>query len=319
VSDVVIENNSTGIMNSMGVGYQHLSAENADLVMMSSQLMGSRGPWASWSGYGPNTQVTGGMTHLWNYENEAAPAGSTSIFPDHFAGRTGAVVALAGVVGRRLNGHSGFHAEVCQVEQVVNVMADLMAQEALRPGSVQPRGNHHDRGTPWGLFPCAEPDSWVAICTRFDHEWERLVTVMGSPEWALGADLATLSGRQAREAEIDANLSAWTKERPSSEVVEACLAVGVPAGPMLNSQGQYNDPHLRARGFIVELHQPPIGGMTFEGPAFHASGMPDPDIRPAPGLGAHTREVCHELGYSEAEIEALLASGAIEVDLASGT
>ena len=65
--------------------------------MMSSQLMGSRGPWAAWSGYGPNTQVTGGMTHLGTEEATPEPAGSMSIFPDHFAGRTGAVTALAGV------------------------------------------------------------------------------------------------------------------------------------------------------------------------------------------------------------------------------
>jgi crotonobetainyl-CoA:carnitine CoA-transferase CaiB-like acyl-CoA transferase len=319
VSDVVIENNSTGIMDSMGVGYGDLSAHNPNLVMMSSQLMGSRGPWASWSGYGPNTQVTGGMTHLWNYENEAAPAGSMSIFPDHFAGRTGAVVALAGVLGRRLHDDGGFHAEVCQVEQVVNVMADLMAKESLRPGSVQPRGNHNDRGTPWGLFPCSEPDSWVAICTRSDLEWQALVEMLGAPEWATTGDLSTLAHRQAREAEIDEHLAAWTRERTVGDVVEACLTHRVPAGPMLNSQGQYNDPHLRARGFIVELQQPPIGNMTFEGPAFHATAMPGPDIRPAPGLGADTLAVCAELGYSDAEVEALLAAGVIEVDTASGS
>ena len=54
VSDIAIENNSTGIMEQMGIGYGDLSAENNGLVMMSSQLMGSRGPWAAWSGYQPN-------------------------------------------------------------------------------------------------------------------------------------------------------------------------------------------------------------------------------------------------------------------------
>ncbi|MEO0493023.1 MAG: CoA transferase [Actinomycetota bacterium] len=318
VSDIAIENNSTGIMEQMGIGYGDLSAENDGLVMMSSQLMGSRGPWAAWSGYGPNTQVTGGMTHLWNYEDTPEPAGSMSIFPDHFAGRTGAVTALAGVLGRRLHGDRGFHVEVCQVEQVVNVMADLLAKESLEPGSVQPRGSHADRGTPWGLFRCEGDDSWVAICTRSDAEWQALVEIMGAPEWATGDDLATLAGRQGREAEIDAGLAAWTAERSVVDVVDACIAARVPAGPMHNSAGQYGDPHYRARGFLVELDQPPIGGMTFEGPGFHASGMPVADIRPAPGLGAHTREVCAELGLDEGEIETLLAAGAIELDTAGG-
>ena len=258
------------------------------------------------------------MTHLWNYEATPEPAGSMSIFPDHFAGRTGAVTALAGVLGRRLHGDSGFHVEVCQVEQVVNVMADLLAKESLEPGSVQPRGNHSDRGTPWGLFPCKDDDSWVVICTRTDAEWRAFAEVMGSPEWAMTDEFAVLAGRQAREGEIDALIEAWTRQHTVAEVVEACLARRVPAGPMHNSAGQYGDPHYRARGFIVELDQPPIGGMTFEGPGFHATGMPVADIRPAPGLGAHTRDVCAELGLDDAEIDSLLASGAIELDVASG-
>ncbi len=317
-ADIAIENNSTGIMDQMGIGYSELSAANPNLVMMSSQLMGSRGPWSHWSGYGPNTQVTGGMTHLWNYEGDTEPAGSMSIFPDHFAGRTGAVTALAGVLGRRLHGDAGFHVEVCQVEQVVNVMADLLAKESLEPGSVRARGNHHDRGTPWGLYPCSDPDSWVAVCTRSDAEWQAFVEVIGSPAWAAEGDLSTLAGRQAREAELDEHIRTWTQEQTVSDVVDACLARRVPAGPMHNSSGQFHDPHFRARGFIVELHQPPIGGMAFEGPGFHATGMPTADIRPAPGLGAHTRDVCRELGYSETEIEALLAAGVIELDASAG-
>jgi crotonobetainyl-CoA:carnitine CoA-transferase CaiB-like acyl-CoA transferase len=131
-------------------------------------------------------------------------------------------------------------------------------------------------------------------------------------------ELAVLTGRQAREGEIDALVEAWTRQHTVAEVVEACLARRVPAGPMHNSAGQYGDPHYRARGFIVELDQPPIGGMTFEGPGFHATGMPVADIRPAPGLGADTRDVCAELGLDDAEIDALLASGAIERDVADG-
>ena len=151
-----------------------------------------------------------------------------------------------------------------------------------------------------------------------DAEWRAFAEVMGSPDWAMTDELAVLTGRQAREGEIDALVEAWTRQHTVAEVVEACLARRVPAGPMHNAAGQYGDPHYRARGFIVELDQPPIGGMTFEGPGFHSTGMPTADIRPAPGLGAHTREVCAELGLDDAEIDSLLASGAIELDVARG-
>jgi len=316
--DVVIENNSTGVMDSMGLGYRTLAEANPDIVMMSSQLMGSWGPWASWSGYGPNTQVTGGMTHLWNYEDLGRPAGSQSIFPDHFAGRTGAVVALAALLGRERNHDGGCHTEVCQVEQVVQVMADMMALESLQPGAVRPRGNHSDRGTPWGLYRCAGEEEWVAICTRSDQEWANLVEVMGSPAWAASIDLADLAGRRHNEAAIDAGVGAWTIGLSKGEVTDACLAGGVAAGPMLTAAGQVGDPHYQERGFLVELFQPPIGNLTFEGAAFRASAMVGPDIRPAPALGEHTRDVAAELGLAADEVDSLIADGVLETDEQQG-
>ena len=87
---------------------------------------------------------------------------------------------------------------------------------------------------------------------------------------------------------------------------------------MLTSSQQLEDPHLAARGYLVELDQPPIGVMTFEGPAFAATGMAEADIRPAPGLGEHTREVAAELGLDGAATDDLIARGILETD-ASGT
>ena len=200
------------------------------------------------------------------------------------------------------------------MEQVVNVMGDLLAKESLEPGSVQPRGNHSDRGTPWGLFPSAGDDEWVAICTRTDAEWAALVRVMGSPDWATADDLATLEGRQAREGEIDERVGEWTATLDHRQVAERCIAGGVAAGPMLTASGQVADPHFQARGFLQERFQPPIGNMTFEGAGFHATAMVGPDIRPAPGLGEHTRDVAAELGLTADETEALIAEGVLETD-----
>lgn len=308
-SHVVIENNSTGTMDNMGLGYDVMKAANPDIVMMSSQLMGSRGLWSSWLGYGPNTQVTGGMTHLWNYENQDEPAGSQSIFPDHWAGRMGAMAALANVLGGRRNGDGGAHVEVCQVEQVVGVMGDLMAKESLVPGSVVPRGNHSDHGSPWGLYPTDGDDTWVAICCRTDGEWAALAGLIG------GDASLDEAARRSAEAEIDGAISAWTATMSNDAVTDACLAAGVPAGPMLTGASQSTDPHLEARGYLQWREQPPIGKMIFEGGAFHATAMVGPDIFPAPGLGEQTREIAADwLGVPVDEIEPLVEAGVLETD-----
>ena len=310
--DVVVENGSTGVMDELGLGYADFSAANPDVVMVSSQLMGSSGPWSAWRGYGPNTQVSGGMTHLWDYPDVQRPSGSQAIFPDHWAGRMGALVAVATVLGRRRGVmEAGCHAEVCQVEQVVGVMGDLLARESLQAGSVKPQGNRRDQGAPWGLFACEGEDQWVAVCCRTDDEWAALAGLVGLDD----PTLATLAARRRREDAVEAAVSAWTRTLTKHAVTEACLAAGVPAGPMLTSSQQLQDPHLAARGYLVEIDQPPIGAMTIEGPAFVATGMADADIRPAPGLGEHTREIVAELGLDTAAIEGLITRGILEMAL----
>ncbi len=308
--DVVVENGSTGVMDDLGLGYRDFAAANPDVVMVSSQLMGSSGPWSAWRGYGPNTQVTGGMTHLWDYPDVERPSGSQSIFPDHWAGRMGALAAVAAVLGRRRGVmDAGCHAEVCQVEQVVGVMGDLLARESLQAGSVKPQGNRRDHGAPWGFFACEGEDQWAAICCRDDDEWAALAGLAGIDD----PSLATLAARREREDEVERAVSAWTGTLSKHAVTEACLAAGVPAGPMLTSGEQLQDPHLAARGYLVELDQPPIGEMTFEGSAFTATGMAGADIRPAPGLGEHTREIIAELGLAPAAIDDLIARGILEI------
>ena len=103
-SDVVIENNSTGTMDELGLGYEALKAINPRIVMVSSQLMGSTGPWSNWLGYGPSTRPAGGMTWLWNFPDGDPPPGAAVIFPDHLVGRLGAMAALAGLVRRERRG-----------------------------------------------------------------------------------------------------------------------------------------------------------------------------------------------------------------------
>ena len=71
----------------MGVGWETIRELNPRAVLVSSQLLGSRGAVGDWIGYGPSTQPIGGLVHLWNYDDQEAPAGSASIFPDHLAGR----------------------------------------------------------------------------------------------------------------------------------------------------------------------------------------------------------------------------------------
>lgn len=312
-TDVVIENNATGVMDKLGLGYRTLREQNAGVVMVSSQLMGSRGPWADFRGYGPSTRAAGGFEMLWNYADLDEPAGGMSIFPDHLCGRLGALGAVAALLARRRRG-TGAHVELAQVEVTVGIVGDLIPKEALEPGSVRATGNRRDRGAPWGLFPCSGDDQWVAITCRDDADWARLVEVMGSPAWA-DAGLATAPERHRRVDDVEKGVASWTRTVTREAAAAACQAAGVPAGEVLTTVESMTHEQFVARGFPVEItqHGNLVPQIILDGPGFFGSRMAPAVIEPAPLVGEHTRDICAELGLPAEEVEELVAKVALEV------
>ncbi|HET6964453.1 MAG TPA: CoA transferase, partial [Acidimicrobiales bacterium] len=274
------------------------------------QTMGRRGPWAHWRGYGSNTQLPGGMSWLWSFPDAEEPVPQNVAFPDHLVGRLGAFVAAAHLIGRRRGGPTAAHVEVVQAEMALNLLSDLFFKESIQPGSVRPQGNRSERGAPWGVYRCSGEQRWCVITCRDDAEWDGLVEAMGRPEWALDPRLATVDGRRAAHDLLDERITAWTGQRTDRDVMAALQRHGVPAGMMMYMSDQPADPHLRERGYILEVEQPPLGTILFEGPAFHATRLPEPITFPAPFLGQHTREIAASvLGYPPDRIGRLLAAG----------
>jgi crotonobetainyl-CoA:carnitine CoA-transferase CaiB-like acyl-CoA transferase len=312
-TDIVIENNSTGTMDDMGVGYETLQKVNSTITMASSQLVGSSGAYASWVGYGPTTQTFGGLSHLWNFADGDAPPGNPAIHPDHFVGRLCAIAGLLGVYARDELGH-GFHSDIAQVEATIANIGDLLAKESLAPGSVQPEGNDDERGAPWGVFPCAGEQTWAVICVRDDRDWHAFVDAAGQPGWATDSRFASVDARKANRREVNEKVAEWTSTLTPYEVMASLQAKAVPAAAMLSSFDQFSDPHFIARGYLVPVDQQDSGPLTFEGPAFRASGMADPHIAQAPLLGEHTREIARTLlDLADEEIDRLIADGVLEI------
>ncbi|MFP8881605.1 MAG: CoA transferase, partial [Myxococcota bacterium] len=312
-ADVAIENNGAGVMNRLGLGYQDLTRINPKIVMFSSQIVGSFGPWKDWIGYGPSTHAVSGLQWLWNYPQDVdQPAGSTNVYPDHFVGRLGTAAVIAGLIQRTRSGR-GMHVDAAQFESVIQLLGDLFAKESLSPGSVSPQGNASERGAPWGAYRCAGDDDWCVINVRNDEEWRALIDVLGRPDWACSDTYATAAGRIADREAIDTLLEYWTVAHPSREVMETLQEAGVPAGMVQHAGHQLEDPHLEARGYLRKLDQPALGPIVLEGAAFHGSDLPDSIIEPAPLLGEHTRSVCREiLKLSDDRIEDLIRAGILE-------
>jgi len=311
-ADVVIENSSTGTMEKMGLGFEQMREINPRIVFASSQLMGASGPWKDWIGFGPNSRTAGAMTYLWNFPEGGMPPGSGAIHPDHLAGRMLALGAVSTLLARERRGVGG-HLEVAQVEVIIGLLADLMLKASLEPGTVGPQGNWSARGAPWGVYPCAGSERWCVVTVRNDDDWRRFCAAVGNPAWTREREYETARGRIQARAELDRHVVEWTSARIDREVTEILQRAGVPAGFMMYASDMPTDSHLLARGYPRQVEQPGVGAMMFEGPAFHATSIPEPIVAPAPALGEHTREICRTiLRMDDAEVSQLVAEGVLE-------
>ncbi len=312
-ADVLIENSAVGVLQRLGLAHDELRRLNPRLIIFSTRLLGSTGPWKEWIGYGPNVHAVSGLQYLWNYAEDAGtPAGSTNIHPDHYVGRLGAL-AVAAALYRRARSGSGSHIDVAQFEVLQQLIGDLLACESLQAGSVEPRGNDSALGFPWGVYPCAGDDEWCAITVRQPDHWRALSSVLGRPEWAADPALADASGRRKAAEEIEAAIRAWTREREPFDAMDALQSAGVPAGVVEHPAHQTRDPHLIERGFFESVEQPALGAVTLEGACFRASGIKARPAGPAPLLGEHTREICRSLlELGERETDDLIAAGVLE-------
>jgi crotonobetainyl-CoA:carnitine CoA-transferase CaiB-like acyl-CoA transferase len=254
----------------------------------------------------------GGLVHLWNYDDQDFPAGSAAIFPDHLVGRVCAFGAMAALLRRERTGR-GSLVEAAQIEAVTGMLGELLLKAGLEPGSVKPRGNQSERGAPWGAYPCEGTQQWCVITVRDDADWKSLRKAMGDPAWARDAAYESAAGRLARSKQLDAKLGEWTATQPKRELAALLQQHGVPAGPVLTGTDQLDDPHFQAWRYARDVEVEGLGRMSLEGPCWSASAMADADVRPPPLLGQHTREIARRLlGLSDAEIEKLVAAGALE-------
>ena len=312
-SHVVIENNSTGTMDALGLGYETINQINPKVVMISSQLMGSKGDFANWNGYGPTIQTVSGLSWLWAFKDGEPPPGTTAIHPDHLAGRLSAVFALAAIVNTN-RGYLGNHIEVAQVEVLLGTLGDLFCKEAIEPDSITPQGNDSDRGAPWGPFPCKDEDTWCVICVRNDDEWGKLSSLMKID--ASGTEKYSNGDYRVEHRETIASIvTEWTTSLSSLEVEKLCQSVGVPAGRVLNAAEQLSDEHLLFRDFLPKVEQlGGVGEIILDGACIRGSIMASPIITRAPLIGEHTEEICIEdLSMGREEFKSLLESGALEV------
>jgi crotonobetainyl-CoA:carnitine CoA-transferase CaiB-like acyl-CoA transferase len=285
-ADVVIENFKVGGLVKYGLDHASLKQVNPRLIYCSITGFGQDGPYAERAGY---DYIIQGMSGLMSVTGEADghPQKVGVAVVDVFAGVYASSAILAALHQRNATG-LGQMIDVALFDVAVSVMAN-QAMNFLATG-VSPKrlGNAHPNLVPYAVFPCA--DGHLILATGNDAQYRRLCRILKLPEIAEAEAYATnasrIQSREALTALISAATCGWTK----ADLLAACEAEGVPAGPINDMAEVFSDPQIVARGMQIAP-----GGVPGVRLPIRFSGAELALDRPSPMLGEHNSEVHREI------------------------
>lgn len=341
-ADVVIESFTPGHMAKWGLDHSTLRRDQPGLVMLSTCNQGQTGPHSRIPGYGSQLTALAGFLHLLG-EEDGSPVLLYGPYIDYIAVGHGVVAVLAALLHRRTTGQ-GCYIDLSQYESGLEFMTPALLEHAANGTVPTRRGNRDLVAVPHGVYRCAdlpsgpaasassEPpspdgrsgpavaapsgspsnDRWCALSVWDDPEWRRLVTALGSPEWAADRRFATAAGRREHEETLDRELSTELRCRERDEVCALLRSAGVHAAPVLTISQLFTDPQLASRGFWRTLPHEVLGSVVGMAPPFQLSATPARLERAGPLLGADNERVFGDLlGFGRAGVQRLRDEGVL--------
>ena len=173
------------------------------------------------------------------------------------------------------------------------------------------RGDQLRRGNPYyKIFETA--DGYIALACLNNRLRRAAAGVLGVEDPRLAGDQFNVEQLGPDETLVIGELiAAIFSSRPTDEWVDLFAAAGVPSGAVKMTEELFDDPHVEAEGFLVDLEHPTLGTVKQANTPVRMSGGETGTRRSSPALGQHTEEFLGELGFTGDEIEALETGGVV--------
>ena len=316
--DVVVENFSPGTMDRLGLGWDHLSAANPALVMLSISGFGHDGPLAALPGYDGAAQAYAGITSLTG-EVGGGPVVLGAPVGDVLTGVNGAAGVLAALLWRAKTGQ-GQHIETSVLGAYLQTHDTALQSYSLSGGELvqTPSGRFHQLACPYGIF--AANDGYVFIAAADNRHWVDLCRAIGSDE--LLASDHPWNERPNREEDrdaVNAYVERWLRGLASRDDAVALLqAHRVPCGPVLSVDETAEHSDLRASGAIGLASDPVLGTLHAPGFPLHFSATDAGFDTEAPYLGEHNAELLTSPAGGSSSLAALIADGVVYAEEPAG-
>ncbi|MGH8961628.1 MAG: CaiB/BaiF CoA transferase family protein [Jatrophihabitantaceae bacterium] len=306
-SDAVYSNLRGDVPAKIGITYDDLKHLNRRIVCCSLSGFGMSGPRTKEPGYDYVLQGLLGWMDVTG-EPDGPPAKSGLSMVDYSAGFVAAISLLAAIHAARRDG-VGMDCDVSLFDTAL-AMLNYPATWHLNAGYQPQRTRHsaHPSLVPFQLFQTA--DSWVVVGCPKEKFWQRLVGIVGHPEWIDDERFADFAARERNREPLLALLEPIFTEKTSAQWLEQLYAAGIPCGPVNTVAEALADPHTAARGLIVETEHPRYGTLRLPSTAVKAGGQPPPNRRAPQRNEDFLHIVTETIGYTDARIAQLVAAGA---------
>jgi formyl-CoA transferase len=313
-ADVTAENMAPGTIERLGLGYDEVKQLNPGIIYCQIKGFGTGSKYENGLAFDMIAQAAGGMISVTG-EPDRPPVKPGPSFGDTGTGMLMTATIIAALYERQRTGR-GRWLQVGMQDAMLHYMRTCFATQA-RTGKAAPRrGGKSVAGTnsPSGLYqcrPCGSND-WIYITTSRGNpeHWGRLMRLMGREELIDDPRFATATARSQHEAEVDAIVTAWTRQHTKEEAMALISGVGVPAGAVFDTMELQQDPTFEARG-IMQTMDHPSGAFKMPTWPVRVDGKP-PRLKPSPLLGQHSAEVLTDwLGLDAGEIAALKREGVL--------
>ncbi len=301
-ADVVIHNLAPSAARKLGVTADDCAAVNPDLIHVHIK------------GYGPGPQAGDLMTNpiaeaatgaMDDHRVDGRPTRFGPSYHDQFAGTYAVIRVLAAL----LDPAAERRIEIGLYETGLHLAARDLAGMQLKTqllGRLEKEGGGEFSMPGYGSYLTSD-QRWIYLLILTDAHWARLTKALAMPEDG-DAGLAKLRDRKAQREQVEAAVSTAVGALTFGEAEAKLRAAGLGFNEVMPLERVLDVPQAHQPGKLRELD---YRGLHFEVPEFPGQAEIEPNL-PPPELGEHTLELLRELGYSQSECDALLASGAAE-------
>lgn len=307
-ADVVIENFRPGTLERWGLGYDELSRDNPGLVLVRVTGFGQFGPYSGRPGFGTLAEAMSGFAAI-----TGEPDGPPTLPPFGLAdGISALAAAFATLTALRARDTTG-RGQVVDLAIIEPILTLLGPQPTVYDavGQVQPRtGNRSANNAPRNTYRTRD-GRWVAISTSAQSIAERVMHLVGRPEFIDEPWFASGAERAEHADELDDAVGSWIAARDRDEVVRAFEEAQAAVAPIYDVRDVLADPQFQALGSLVRVPDPELGSVLMQNVIFRLSETPGEIVSAGPSIGQHTEEVLAELGIGADEVAALRSKGAL--------